>query len=159
MERRRTLRAEEGNEMNTEFELLGEADVSNFAAVNTTIFLKSCNCNELLLVWEDMSNGANLDSNIKVKINNILVECGNPRTARSGSKLSGYTLYKLLNGCGTISLSTNGATQKTMYSGNAGNVMIPYNLIPVTEKFTKIELYNIGTQYFATSGTIKVYGR
>ena len=145
--------------MNTEFELLGEVDVSNFASVNTTIFTKSCNCNELLLVWQDMSNGANLDSNIKVEINDIFVECGNPRTARSGSKLSGYTLYKLLNGCGTISLSTNGATNKTMHSGNAGNAIIPYNLIPVTEKFTKIELCNVGTQYFATNGTIKIYGR
>jgi hypothetical protein len=64
-----------------------------------------------------------------------------------------------LNGCGTIAVSHTGASSKTMYSGNAGNAMIPYNLMPIAEKFRKIRIYNGETQYYATSGTIKVYGR
>lgn len=160
MERRRTLGSEVTESMiNEEFELLGEIDVSNFAFVNSVMFEKTCDCSELLLIWTDMENSTNTDSAVMVKINDIAADCGTPRTSKRGSKKNGYTLYKCLNGCGTIAVSHTGAGSKTMYSGNAGNVMIPYNLMPIAEKFRKIKIYNGGTQYYATSGTIKVYGR
>ena len=106
-----------------------------------------------------MENSTNTDSTVMVNINDIAADCGAPRTSKKGSKRNGYTLYKCLNRCGTIAVSHTGAGSKTMYSGNAGNVMIPYNLMPIAEKFRKIKIYNGGTQYYATSGTIKVYGR
>ena len=158
MERRRTL-GSEGEEMEKEFELLGEIDASKFASTNSVMFEKTCDCSEILLIWTDMENSTTLDSAVMVEINDILADCGRPRTSKNGNKLNGYTLYKLLNGCGTISLSVAGATNKTMYSGNPGNSMIPYNLMPITERFKKIKIYNSGTQYYAIAGTIKVYGR
>lgn len=157
--RRRILGEVAESMINEEFELLGEIDVSNFAFVNSVMFEKTCDCSELLLIWTDMENSTNTDSMVNVNINDIYVDCGTPKTSKSGSKRNGYTLYKCLNGCGTISVSHNGATSKTMYGGNAGNVVIPYNLMPITERFRKIKIYNVSTQYYATSGTIKVYGR
>lgn len=159
MERRRILGEVAESMINEEFELLGEIDVSNFAFVNSVMFEKTCDCSELLLIWTDMENSTDTDSAVIVMINDIVAKCGAPKTSKSGSKKNGYTLYKCLNGCGTIAVSHNGANSKTMYSGNAGNVMIPYNLMPIAEKFRKIEIYNSETKYYATSGTIKVYGR
>lgn len=106
MEGRRTLGSEVAESMiNEEFELLGEIDVSNFAFVNSVMFEKTCDCSELLLIWTDMENSTNTDSTVMVKINDIVADCGAPRTSKSGSKKNGYTLYKCLNGCGTIAVS------------------------------------------------------
>lgn len=145
--------------MEKEFELLGEIDVSEFAAMNSVIFEKTCNCSEILLIWTDMENSTTLDSTVMVEINDISADCGRPKTSKNGNKLNGYTLYKLLNGCGTISLGSMGAYNKTLFGGNPGNSVIPFNLMPITERFRKIKIYNSGTQYYATSGTIEVYGR
>ena len=158
MERRRTL-GSEGEDLEKEFELLCEIDVSNFATMNSVMFEETCNCSEILLIWTDMENSTTLDSTVMVGINDIPVDCGRPRSSKNGNKLNGYTLYKLLNGCGTISLGATGAYNKTNFSGNPGNSVIPFNLIPITERFRKIKIYNGGTQYYAIAGTIKVYGR
>lgn len=156
---RRRILESEGDNVNEEFKLLGEIDVSNFASANAVMFEKECDCSEIVLIWTDMTNSSNLDSTLDMKINDIAVDCGKPKTSKNGSKANGYTFLKILNGCGTIVLCPNGSISKTMYNGNPGNVMIPYNLIPITSRFRKIKISNISTQYYATAGSIEIYGR
>lgn len=63
------------------------------------------------------------------------------------------------DGSGAVTVTIPEASGGSSGTVRVENVMIPYNLMPIAEKFRKIKIYNGGTQYYATSGTIKVYGR
>lgn len=159
MERRRTIIGDETIDMNNKaFELLAEINVSDYGKANSVMLQKSIDCSELILVWEDIKNSTTANSFIRVLINNQRIECGQILSG-GNTALSGYSRIELLEGVGTIGTNTTGALLKTNYRGNGSAYEHQYNLFPITERFFDLKIMNVETQYYAVSGTIKVYGR
>lgn len=159
MRRRRTIIGDETIDMNNKaFELLAEINVSDYAEANSVMLQKSIDCSELILVWEDIKNSTTTNSCINVLVNNQRIECGWILSG-GNTALNGYSRIELLEGVGTIGTNTSGAISKTNYRGGGMAHEHPYNLSPITERFFDLKIKNVETQYYAVSGTIKVYGR
>lgn len=158
MDRRRIFGTEGESTLSEEFELLGEIDISKYSK-GDTMYVQECNCSEIILVWNDMINASDVNSTVDVLINDFAISCGRPKTARSAGTINGYSLIKVLKGIGCIALNSAGSSLKTLYTGSPAALEFPYNFLPITGRIEKIVIRNLVTQYYATSGVIKIYGR
>ena len=141
-----------------EWKQVASVDLSQFASAGTEIIKCSIQASEILIVWEDVENGTATASSVPTNLNGARYDIPACKSGKSGNPISGYTRIKLLKGIGTLFEISAGAISKTNYSYVAG-LNVPYNLLPIIDEFTEIDIYQPPTQYFAINGTLHVYAR
>ena len=155
---RRRMMAMEDDEVK-EWEQVANIDLSQFASARTEIIKCSIQASEIFCLWEDVENGTSTASTINLFLNgNITNNIPVSRSGKSGSPLSGYTMIKLIKGIGVIFEISGGSDSKTNYA-YTGSLNVPFNLIPIVDEFTEMRIVQPPTQYFATSGNLKVFVR
>ncbi len=153
MERRRTLRTEEENEMNEEYELVGTASITEETA--TVKIQLSKPCTELYLFCENLKATNNSQLIIGIGNNNILSGINSELSANIQNTILhirkiGKTWMRTGNNHASYPLST---AVSTMYTAklNAKN--------PIPEQISAITLQTNLVSTKIASGTIEVYGR
>lgn len=148
-----------------DFELIDTIDWSTeeMAVANAGKTYELSGATDVLVVWTGMVNSTSTLSSLFINFNDLYAPNNNMfvnavQTGKSGTPLSGYSLFKLFPGVGFVHISSSGAIASTNYSKSNAN--IPYNIYPDTsEKITKIIISNPATQYYAVGGTTKIYVR
>ena len=145
------------------FELIDTIDWSTeeMAAAGAGRTYTLSGATEVLILWSGMVNSTSTNSSMVIDFNDMLPSgmfTGALPTGKSGTPLSGYTIFKLLPRLGYTYIGSGGAISSTTYSKS--NPSFPYNLFPDTsEKITKIKIANPPTQYYAVGGITKIYVR
>ena len=141
-----------------EWKQVASVDLSQFASAGTEVIKCSIQASEILIVWEAVENGTAVASSVPTYLNGANCDMPACKSGKSGNPISGYTRIKLLKGIGTLFEISGGSTSKTNYA-YAGSLNVPFNLIPIVDEFTEVMIKQPPTQYFATSGNLKVFVR
>ena len=145
------------------FELIDTIDWSTeeMAAASAGRTYTLSGATDVLILWSGMVNSTSTNSAVEINFNDMSIGgmfVGALPTGKSGSPLTGYTLFKLLPRVGYTYIGSSGAVSSTNYSRS--NPIFPYNLFPDTsEKITKIAIANPATQYYTVGGITKIYVR
>ena len=111
---------------------------------------------EIIIVWQGMANGTQTTSSLGVQLNGLAFSgSGTVPTSKAGSKLNGFSYYRCFEGVGTLVIKSPGANSVNTVATNA---QIPYSLLSITEKITKLRISNNGG-YVANTGITKIYVR
>lgn len=141
-----------------EWNYVASIDFSQMANANAKSEEYSIQASEILIIWNDVGNSSALDSTVPCVLNGENFNIPMCRSGKSGTALSGYTRVELLKGIGTFFEISAGAFSKNNDTYNAG-LYVPFNLIPMIDEYKTLQIRQPSTQYFATSGTLKIYAR
>ena len=114
------------------------------------------NCTEIYAVWGGIQNATSTNSNLGLKINDVMVNSSFGLNQKSGSSIYGYSTAKY-----------NGQVWLTMRSGGAissGNIsphplVSPYSTVANVGKATKITMTIPNSMYAPVSGKLEVWAR
>lgn len=114
------------------------------------------NCTEIYAVWGGIQNATSTNSNLGLKINDVMVNSSFGLNQKSGSSIYGYSTAKY-----------NGQVWLTMRSGGAissGNISphplaSPYSTVANVGKATKITMTIPNSMYAPVSGKLEVWAR